>query len=132
MKLFTDTVTQYITAQIEQALSAPAGAGANELRIFTQSMPPAAVYRIFSGVAGYLGSLGARVRCEMRVAHGLYNHWRERPDTSISELERVEQRGWIDTDDRLTHYRNLTRNADEDLLLVVLVGIDHATDRGGL
>lgn len=132
MKLFTDTVTQYIAAQVDRSLHTPAGEGGNELRIFTQSMPPAAVHKIFSGVAEHLDSKVARVRCEMRVAHGLYSHWRGRPGLSISELERIEQRGWIDTDDRLTHYRNLTVGIGEDLLLVVLVGIDHATDRGGL
>jgi len=128
MKLFSRTVVDYIAALVDDALAA---ADSGELRIFAQSMPPGAVYQIFDNVRDFLDGKTARVRCEMRVANGLYAHWCE-TDGDAGEIDQLLQRGWIDTEDRLTHYRNLNRGADEDLLLVVLVGIDHATDRGGL
>ncbi|MGJ7459417.1 ATP-binding protein [Halomonas sp. RA08-2] len=131
MKLFTNTVVDFITALVEDALASSSAEDAGELRVFTQSMPPGAVYQIFHGLSDYLEGKTACVRYEMRVAKGLYSHWRE-TRSDEREIERLKQRDWIDTEDRLTHFRNLTRAADEDLLLVVLVGIDHATDRGGL
>ncbi|WP_038052087.1 ATP-binding protein [Thioalkalivibrio sp. ALJ1] len=128
MHLFTRTFKGYIAGLINHALE---DEGAGELRVFAQSMPPGAVYQIFNGVRDFLDSKTARVRCEMRVAKGLHDHWRE-SGAPPGEIDRLLQQGWIDTDDRLTHYRNLTAEADTDLLLVMLVGIDHATDRGGL
>lgn len=128
MKLFTQTVVDYVAALVDDEL---ANDDRGELRIFTQSMPPAAVYRIFRGIRDYLAGHAARVRCETQVANGLYVHWRE-TGSDAGDIDRLRQRGWIDAADRLTHFRNLARGQDEDLLLVVLVGIDHATDRGGL
>lgn len=128
MKFFTQTVVDYVSGLVAAELT---GEERGELRIFTQSMPPGAVYRIFDGIGDVLDGNSSRVRCEMRVANGLYNQWRER-ETNLGDIERLLKREWIDTQDRLTHYRNLTRSPDEDLLLVILVGIDCATDRGGL
>ncbi|WXG55015.1 MAG: hypothetical protein RNU03_10210 [Candidatus Sedimenticola sp. (ex Thyasira tokunagai)] len=43
------------------------------------------------------------------------------------------RRLWIDEEDRLTWYRNrTTRDEGVDGLVVVLVGLNHATDQGGL
>ncbi|QFU01025.1 AAA-like domain protein [Halomonas sp. THAF5a] len=131
MKLFTKAIVDYITTLADETLASRSAGDSGELRVFTQSMPPGAVYQIFHQVNDYFGGKTARVRYEMRVAKGLYNHWRE-ASIDQGEVKRLEQRGWIDTEDRLTHFRNLTRSTGDDLLLIVLVGIDHATDRGGL
>ncbi|MCG5523612.1 DUF87 domain-containing protein [Ectothiorhodospira haloalkaliphila] len=128
MKLFTRTITDYVVTLIDNGLAAERG---RELRVFAQSMPPGAVYQIFQGVSEALAVRTAHVRCEMRVARGLYEHWLE-TGCDKGECARLLEHAWIDTDDRLTHYRNLACSGDEDLLLVMLVGIDHATDRGGL
>jgi DNA phosphorothioation-dependent restriction protein DptH len=128
MELFTKTVKDYVTLLVNEALF---DEDSSELRIFTQSIPPGPVYQIFEGVRDFLDSKTDRVRCEMRVAKGLYEYWGATGADSV-EIDRLLQGGWIDMEDRLTHYRNLSRGPDEDLLLVILIGIDHATDRGGL
>src|SRR5680860_51650 len=132
MKFFTNSVTNYITGQVDRAISGGPGGSGQELRIFTQSLPPAAVYAIFEGVKDYINAKEPGIRCVTKVATGLSTHWREVNAYPDSEINRLAERNWIDTEDRLTHYRNLTATPDDRLLLVLLVGVDHATDRGGL
>lgn len=62
----------------------------------------------------------------------LGTHWLNGGGQTRAERTRLEQRNWIDNEDRLTHYRNLLPQAGDELLLVLLAGVDHATDRGGL
>ena len=129
MKYFTNSVTKYITEQVDSALY---GEGGKELRIFTQSLPPSVAFAIFEGVQNHINAREPGIRCITKVATGLAKHWREVKAYPDSEIDRLTQRDWIDTEDRLTYYRNLTSTADDKLLLVLLIGVDHATDRGGL
>lgn len=47
------------------------------------------------------------------------------------EAQQMLQHGWVDTDDRMTYYRNMLPEAD-DKLLVLLLGTDMVADKGGL
>ncbi|WP_165855178.1 ATP-binding protein [Marinobacter sp. JSM 1782161] len=133
MKFYTQTVVDYVQDQVERELAAlPPGEPA-ELRVFTQSMPPHAIHAIFEQLEDYVASKAEKIECHLKVAYGLDAHWRENGAKEyVEEADRLTDKGWVDTEDRLTHYRNLTASRGQGLLLVVLAGIDHATDRGGL
>ena len=47
------------------------------------------------------------------------------------EAQRMLQNGWVDTDDRMTYYRNQTPE-DGEKMLVLLLGTDMVADKGGL
>ena len=129
MKFFTSSVTKYITDQVHSALKSNDG---KELRIFTQSLPPTVAYSIFQNVRDNVDAIGPGIRCVTKVATGLSKHWREVQVYPDAEIARLTERDWVDNEDRMTHYRNLMGEAEDKLLVVLLVGVDHATDRGGL
>lgn len=133
MKFYTQTVFDYVQDQVERELSELSSDEPAELRVFTQSMPPQAIYAIFEQLDDYIASKNLKIECHLKVAFGLDQHWLNSSVQSyIDESSRLKNKGWVDKEDRLTHYRNITASQDQDLLLVVLAGIDHATDRGGL
>ena len=133
MKFYTQTVVDYVKNQVELELKELASGAPTELRVFTQSMPPQAIYAIFEQIEDYATSKSARIACHLKVAYGLDQHWLGSGAQGYAEEStRINDKGWVDKDDRLTHYRNLMVAPGEDLLLVVLAGIDHATDQGGL
>lgn len=133
MKLFTDTIVKHLAGLVDRALATrPQGGEAPQLRIFTQSMPPDVVYQIFQGLEDHLNSKANQIQWVMRVADGLGRHWLTADAQARTERARLEQRNWIDNKDQLTRYRNLLPQVGDELLLVLLAGVDHATDRGGL
>jgi DNA phosphorothioation-dependent restriction protein DptH len=82
------------------------------------------------------------IACYFRVATNLWRDWCPSPEmeerlhqemAALGALGPNGERRWIDEEDRLTWYRNRT-TGDEgvDGLVVVLVGLNHATDQGGL
>jgi hypothetical protein len=76
--------------------------------------------------------------CYFRVATGLRKAWANQGSAALSAsvgsaIAGLDGKGWIGQEDRLTWYRNRTAQ-DENVagLVVVLVGLNHATDQGGL
>jgi len=133
MRFYTQTVVDYVKEQVERELADLTPGEPAELRVFTQSMPPQAIHAIFEQLLDYVASKNAKIEYHLKVAFGLNQHWLSSGlQTDSEEAIRLQNKGWVDTEDRLTHYRNLTASKGQDLLLVVLAGIDHATDRGGL
>lgn len=133
MKFYTQTAVEYVKDQVERELTQLTPGEPAELRIFTQSMPPQAIYAIFEQLEDYVASKAVKIGCHLKVAFGLDQYWLNSGVQSYAdESDRLKAKGWVDRDDRLTHYRNLTATPEQELLLVVLAGIDHATDRGGL
>tara|TARA_Y100001001_G_scaffold45028_1_gene40107 strand:+ start:1600 stop:6948 length:5349 start_codon:yes stop_codon:yes gene_type:complete len=133
MRFYTQTVVDYVKEQAERELADLTPGEPAELRVFTQSMPPQAIHAIFEQLLDYVASKNAKIEYHLKVAFGLNQHWLSSGlQTDSEEAIRLQNKGWVDTEDRLTHYRNLTASKGQDLLLVVLAGIDHATDRGGL
>lgn len=140
MNLFTATLADYVTAEWDRVLSDPAGP--REARFIVQSLAPSNTFGFFAALEGHAKEWrqGARIECHFRVATGLWEDWRRgvRQSELDEEMKRLGglgpdgQRHWIDQEDRLTWYRNRTRKAEDDGLVVVLVGLNHASDQGGL
>lgn len=106
----------------------------NELRIVTQSLMPHQVFTIFSHLSQVF-PLHDQFKSYFKVAHGLIHYWENQ---SLNPLDQqafsdLQEKGWLDHEDKLTWYRNRTLNDEHvDQLLILLVGLDHTTDKGGL
>lgn len=127
MNLFVESVNSYLTSQCDRLLDGDEG---TEVRIFIQSLPPDPVQQIFSFLEERYFS--AELERHLKIAKGLWEEWCERYPAFRNRLEQIERNGWVDLEDRLTHYRNLNCPPSKRGLLVVIVGLDHAPDKGGL
>ncbi|WPL17369.1 Type IV secretory pathway protein [Thiorhodovibrio winogradskyi] len=140
MNLFNATLTDYVTSEWDRVLSDPGGP--REARFIVQSLAPDNTFAFFEALEQHADKWRAstRIECHFRVATGLWEDWyrggrRAELDQDMKRLGGVGEDGerrWIDQDDRLTWYRNRTRSAGDDGLVVVLVGLNHASDQGGL
>lgn len=127
-ELFLSAYTDYLQETIDNSLT-----NSGETRIVTQSLMPNQVLSIFEKITDlYPASVCASY---LRVAHGLIQHWQTlKLDSNNQEaFIRLRNNSWLDEEDKLTWYRNRTIVDEEvEKLLVLLVGIDHTTDKGGL
>ena len=133
MNQFVESLANYLKEEWNQTLNT--ADGPKEARFILQSLDPKNAYSLFSDLDEYrLKWLqGKTLDCHFRVATGLWRAWGEAASPALNPvLAQMRQNGWIDEEDRLTWYRNLTRPAGVDGLVVVLVGLDHASDQGGL
>ncbi|WP_230657544.1 ATP-binding protein [Psychrobacter sp. I-STPA10] len=126
--LFISAYSDYLQSIIDKSFI-----DTNEIRIITQSLMPTHVLAIFEQLTAT--NLVSQCRSYMRVAHGLVQHW-DTLNLNSDEKHAVNQLRehlWLDEEDKLTWYRNKTA-VDEGVqkLLILLVGLDHTTDKGGL
>ncbi len=127
MNLFVESTTNYLAAQCDATV---AGKTEKEVRIFIQSLPPLIAQKIFTFITDryYSDTLEKHVK----VAKGLWDEWERKYPELSNQLDNMVQRGWIDHEDKLTHYRNMSCPAGKSGLIVIIIGLDHATDKGGL
>lgn len=136
MNLYIESLAGYVTREWDRALKAPDGP--KEVRFIVQSLDPNSALELFQALEDhYLRWLQQlNITCHFRVATGLWNDWNAtlgRLAEPRSAIAALDERSWIDKEDRLTWYRNRTvRDENVDALVVVLVGLNHATDQGGL
>ncbi|HMN13423.1 MAG TPA: DUF87 domain-containing protein [Bellilinea sp.] len=100
------------------------------MRIFIQSLPPLIAQKIFSFINDRYYS--ATLETHLKVAKGLWDEWERKYPELRNQLDSIAQRGWVDLDDKLTHYRNMSCPPGKSGLIVIIIGLDHATDKGGL
>lgn len=128
-ELFLSAYTDYLQEIIDKSLN-----HASETRVITQSLMPSQVLAIFEHLSLIYPKTDG-FTSYFRVAHGLVSHWKSLSLTSNDQqaFDKLKENLWLDEDDKLTWYRNRT-SIDENVekLLVLLVGIDHTTDKGGL
>lgn len=106
----------------------------NELRIVIQSLMPNQVLSIFSHIKENL-SQDSTFKSYLKVAKGLTLYWEKQTlnDVDKRAVEKLKQNSWIDYEDQLTWYRNRTlKDENSAKLLILLAGLDHTTDKGGL
>lgn len=147
MNLYIESMANYLIREWDRTLTA--ADGLHEARFMVESLSPQGAFALFQTLDAHrLRWLQQqRLACHFRVATPLWHDWcategaEQALHQQMADLGALGPQGerlWIDEEDRLTWYRNLTRhNAANDGsacdgLVVVLVGLNHATDRGGL
>lgn len=136
MNLFTETLAGYVTEQWEQGFSATSGP--KEARFIVQSLDPQATLALFEALDAHRQQWSERLSlvAHFRVATGLWRAWEETAagdQDAAAAIAKLIAADWIDQEDRLTWYRNRTAFEEgTEALVVVLVGLNHATDQGGL
>ena len=132
MNLFVEALANHITRTWDRGLHHE---GAREVRFILQSLGPAETLSLFEALDAHAAEHydPATTGCFFRTAKGLWDAWQMAPAGADDAIETLEHRGWVDDKDQLTKYRNLlAEEQGKQALVVVLVGLNHATDQGGL
>ena len=142
MNLYFESLIKYLIGEWDRTLKTEDGP--KEARFIVQSLDPKGVFTLFQALDAHrLTWLQQQsITCYFRVATELWRDWCRTPGAeaqlhqemaALDALGPNGERLWIDEEDRLTWYRNrTTRDEKVDGLVVVLVGLNHATDQGGL
>lgn len=143
MNYYIESVKEYILNEWDRSLNT--SEGPKEARFIVQSLPHESVFELFNALEQKKQKLlkTQNIACQFRVASGLWNEWiasygSQDLDQKMDEYGAIRhgnptERLWIDEEDRLTWYRNRTAHDENaQALVVVLVGFNHATDKGGL
>lgn len=144
MNLYIETLSKYINDEWDRALKT--SDGTREARFIVQSLDPEGAFGLFQTLDAHrltwLQKQQQSITCYFRVATNLWRDWCSLPGAkeqlhqkmaTLGALGPGGERIWIDEEDRLTWYRNrTTQDEGVDGLVVVLVGLNHATDQGGL
>lgn len=136
MNLFIESLADYLIREWDRTLNVMDGP--REARFIVQSLDPLGTLALFQALDEHrLAWLQKQsITCHFRVATALWRDWvnTANPETqSEHAVVELRDREWIDQEDRLTWYRNRTRHDEgTDGLAIVLVGLNHATDQGGL
>ncbi len=138
MNLYIETVATYIVTAWSQTLVSQSSE--QELRFILESLDPEGAFDLCAALEAHQQTQRQKIETHFKVATGLWREWQRH--YSRSELQQqMAQRGgigsggelrWIDADDRMTWYRNRTLQPGSDGLVVVLIGLNHTTDQGGL
>lgn len=143
MNLYIESLIEYLKGEWDHVLMV--SDGPREARFIIQSLDPESVFAVFKALDDHrlFWLQKQNIKCCFRVATGLWREWSRDPDAEAQLHQKMAvlgaigpngERYWIDEEDRLTWYRNRTIQDYEgvDGLVVVLVGLNHATDQGGL
>jgi hypothetical protein len=81
----------------------------------------------------FILSQEVKISFDFIVGYALGDCWANGTKNERHCFENLQARGWYDKANSLTKYRNRKRNPEtEDLLVVVLIGIDLVRDQGSL
>ena len=145
MNLFVEDLAAYLIKEWTSVQQTQGGT--KEARFVVESLSPDNTFALLQQLEEHRLRVAqvSRLECHFKVAKGLWDAWLKQPGESRESLiQKMQSLGgvdtvgetmqlrWIDEDDRLTWYRNLTKPADKDSLIVVLIGLNHTSDQGGL
>jgi len=142
MNLYIEAVSDYLINEWNRIQQN--NHGTQEARFIVESLSPEHTFILINKLEKHLllVSQNSTVDCHFKVAKGLWDTWLKQPNVIRNSLINlmniyggVAQDGclrWIDEEDKLTYYRNLTKDEGKDALVVVLIGLDHTSDQGGL
>lgn len=130
MQYFGMTLRKYIEDLYSSTLNDKTH-NENNLRIFITSIPPQIVHDVGSQLRDYLEY---DVEFIFKVGNALYQKWIAESDKNENLIEKIRLEGWVDEKDQLTHYRNKQLDIEKEYktLVIVLVGVELATDKSGL
>jgi DNA phosphorothioation-dependent restriction protein DptH len=141
MNLYIESLANYLKNDWDRTFET--GSSPKEIRYIIQSLDPESLFELFQSLDTHRLEWMTRsnLKCYFKVATNLWRDWcrsggEVKLDQRMASLGAVGPNGerqWIDEEDRFTWYRNRT-TLDEgvDRLVIVLVGLNHATDQGGL
>lgn len=145
MNLFVEDLAAYLIQEWRRIQQTQGGT--KEARFVVESLSPDNTFALLHQLEEHRLQVaqGSHLECHFKVAKGLWDAWLKHPGESRESLiQKMQSLGgvdasgetlnlrWIDEDDRLTWYRNLTKPDDKDSLVVVLIGLNHTSDQGGL
>lgn len=133
MELFAKTIVGQVEEIINKHLASPDPTG--ELRIFSSSLTPDVTLHLATSLSDFVKTKKINTNLVFKVGAQLWNDWKnDNKSIHLNFIRTLEQNGWVDDEDRLTAYRDmkLDRESGFDLLLILLVGVDRAIDRGSL
>lgn len=133
MKHLAHTLTNHLISACRKAIEALNEN--HEIRIFVDSFPPEVVLLVGEGLQNFTAGGPFSIELVYKVGRTLWDEWSS--DSSQEDkllCTAIENRGWVDKDDKFTYYRDLkwSRASGKDYLLIVLVGVDKAADKGSL
>lgn len=131
MNFYTEDFADYLKEEWGRVMSS--GNGLREARFIIESLSPQAAFDLFSELEEHRLKVTQNhdIDCYFRIATGLWREWEKR-DTDAALIAKMRSKNWIDEEDQLTFYRSITLPKDKDGLVVVLVGLNHASDQGSL
>lgn len=137
MNLYVESLANYIKQQWDETLAKTDEIC--EARFIVESLDPHSIFDLFTELEEHRLQWQQQhtLECHFRVAAKLWKDWLRtyspqqlRDMVCASATDPPNQ--WIDHEDRLTWYRNRTRPEHSDGLIIVLAGLNHASDQGGL
>lgn len=133
MELFANTIVRQVEEIIDNHLEVLGST--KELRIFSSSLTPDVTLHLATSLAEFINQKKITTKFVFKVGAQLWNDWaNDYKGQYLNQVKALELNNWIDDEDRLTAYRDmkLDKNSGMDLLLIILIGVDRATDRSSL
>ncbi len=100
-----------------------------ELRMCLTDLPPKEIMYILENLNEELDKNSLDIERVYRVSTGLYKKWTKDEEKLL--LDKFTNNNWLDLEDKLTYYRNKQAKVNKKLL-IILIGVNYATDQGGL
>ena len=133
MKLYAQTLTDYLIKNTRPCLSGKAGS--HEFRAVFSSFPVDIVNQMGKMFEEFLLDRPQKIKFIFKVGHGLWKRWQQVATVADRDtIASLDEKGWIDKEDKLTFYRNLKLDdlPGYDNLIIILIGIDQARDNASL
>ena len=130
MEFLADTILDHLKEQIHKELAGP---DKSKLIYIMPSFPSQVVTRIGESMTDFADSQPKNVRLVFKVSYALGKSWSESVEPIDKQAyEYITQMDWYDSGDHLTSIRNLPRDLEDDLLVIILMGTDQVTDKSSL
>jgi hypothetical protein len=130
MEFLADTVLDYLKEQIHKELAKP---DKSKLTYIMPSFPSQVVTRIGESMTNFADSQPKNIRLVFKVSYALGKNWSGSSEPMDEQAYRyIKQMDWYDSGDHLTSIRNLPRDPEDELLVIILMGTDQVTDKSSL
>lgn len=129
MKYFAEYVFNHIKKQTERNFFQDSSE--KKLIIVMPSIPPVAAYHIGLKIEEYSIQTEKLKKPIIKIAKALVSEWESSNNNCEYYCEKIKKNDWNDYKGNLTSYRNIS-NTEDELLLILLIGIDKIADSSSL
>jgi len=133
MKYLAHTLTNYLISACRNAIKTHHEN--HEIRIFLDSFTPKVILSVGERLEDFTIKGPLNIELVYKVGRTLWDEWLcDKSQENQLSCKEIENRDWVDKDDKFTYYRDLkwSNASGKDYLLIVLVGVDKAADKGSL